>query len=121
MQLPSLQGVVHDPAILYTESCTTLGLVFVVAQSAHHGSLYSSCVSIRTCRVVLPFQPIASAVMEAKLGKSHVDIAQEAHIVPLEQEANEDVKHVNLSWRSWVVVFCCCFAYVPGIMLRYYC
>jgi hypothetical protein len=34
-----------------------------------------------------------------------------AHIVPIEQEAVEDAKHINLSWRSWVVVFVCCFAY----------
>jgi hypothetical protein len=39
--------------------------------------------------------------------KSHAD----AHIVPIEQEATEDVRHVDLSWRSWVVVFVCCFAY----------
>jgi hypothetical protein len=39
--------------------------------------------------------------------KSHTD----AHIVPIEQEATEDVRHVDLSWRSWVVVFVCCFAY----------
>jgi len=38
----------------------------------------------------------------------------EAHIVPIEQEAVEDVHHVNLSWRSWVVVFVCCFAYVTS-------
>lgn len=36
----------------------------------------------------------------------------EPHIVPIEQEATEDAKHVELSWRSWVVVFVCCFAYV---------
>lgn len=40
--------------------------------------------------------------------KSHT----QAHIVPIAQEATEDVKHVDLSWRSWVVVFVCCFAYV---------
>lgn len=39
----------------------------------------------------------------------------EAHIVPIAQEAVEDVKHVNLSWRSWVVVFVCCFAYVEPV------
>lgn len=29
----------------------------------------------------------------------------DAHIVPLEQEAYEDVTHINLTWRSWLVVF----------------
>jgi hypothetical protein len=36
----------------------------------------------------------------------------QAHIAPIEQEATEDAKHINLSWRSWVVVFVCCWAYV---------
>jgi hypothetical protein len=40
-------------------------------------------------------------------GKSQTD----ARIVPIEQEATEHVRHVDLSWRSWVVVFVCCFAY----------
>jgi hypothetical protein len=39
--------------------------------------------------------------------KAHSD----AHIVPIEQEVVEDARHVDLSWRSWVVVFVCCFAY----------
>ena len=36
----------------------------------------------------------------------------DAIVVPIEQEAHEHVHHVNLSWRSWVVVFVCCWAYV---------
>jgi hypothetical protein len=44
---------------------------------------------------------------DAPYHKSHTD----AHIVPIEQEATEDVRHVDLSWRSWIVVFVCCFAY----------
>lgn len=36
----------------------------------------------------------------------------QAHIVPIQQEATEDVRHVDLSWRSWLVVFVTCFAYV---------
>jgi hypothetical protein len=39
--------------------------------------------------------------------KSHTD----AHTVPIEQEAIEDARHIDLSWRSWMVVFVCCFAY----------
>lgn len=52
--------------------------------------------------------------MDDKTETTRVEVAHSrtAHIVPIDQEANEDVKHVNLSWRSWVVVFCCCFAYV---------
>lgn len=47
--------------------------------------------------------------------KSH-----EAHIAPLQQEATEDTRHVNLSWRSWIVVFFCCFAYVlPPLLVLY--
>jgi hypothetical protein len=36
----------------------------------------------------------------------------EAHIVTLQEEALEDARHINLSWRSWIVVFFCCWAYV---------
>jgi hypothetical protein len=43
--------------------------------------------------------------------KHHTD----AHIVPIEQEVNEDVRHIDLSWRSWVVVFVCCFAYATFV------
>lgn len=39
------------------------------------------------------------------LTEAHIDI------VPIDQEATEDVRHINLGWRSWVVVFVCCFAY----------
>ena len=39
--------------------------------------------------------------------KSH-DV--DAHIVPLEQEAHEDAMHIDLTWRSWLVVFVTCFA-----------
>ncbi|KAK6850597.1 hypothetical protein PG987_000231 [Apiospora arundinis] len=28
--------------------------------------------------------------------------------VPIDQEAHQDVRHVNLGWRSWAVVFVCC-------------
>jgi hypothetical protein len=34
----------------------------------------------------------------------------DTHIKTIEEEATEDATHVNLSWRSWVVVFVCCFA-----------
>ena len=52
--------------------------------------------------------------MDSKTGATHIEAthAREAHIVPIDQEANDDIHHVNLSWRSWMVVFCCCFAYV---------
>jgi hypothetical protein len=52
--------------------------------------------------------------MDIKSGVTLVEDThvQDMHIVPIDQEATEDVKHVNLSWRSWMVVFCCCFAYV---------
>ncbi|KAF1828734.1 MFS general substrate transporter [Decorospora gaudefroyi] len=57
--------------------------------------------------------------MESKTGVTHVEATRtaDAHIVPLEQEANEDVKHINLSWRSWIVVFCCCFAVMTQVFV----
>jgi MFS family permease len=39
------------------------------------------------------------------------------NIVPLEQEAVEDVTHVNLSWRSWLVVFVTCFAIMSQVFV----
>lgn len=42
----------------------------------------------------------------------HHDLTEDARIVPMEQEAHENVTHVNLSWRSWLVVFVTCWAYV---------
>ncbi|KAF2279816.1 MFS general substrate transporter [Westerdykella ornata] len=47
----------------------------------------------------------------------HVEAVHGPHIVPIEQEATEDVKHVNLTWRSWVVVFCCCFAVMSQVFV----
>jgi hypothetical protein len=46
---------------------------------------------------------------DPSLRKSH-DV--DAHIVPLQQEAHEDAMHIDLTWRSWLVVFVTCFAYV---------
>jgi hypothetical protein len=50
--------------------------------------------------------------IEGNHNAAHDKLHTEAHIVPIEQEATEDVQHIDLSWRSWVVVFVCCFAYV---------
>ncbi|XP_014555223.1 hypothetical protein COCVIDRAFT_27846 [Bipolaris victoriae FI3] len=57
--------------------------------------------------------------MDDKTETTRVEVAHSrtAHIVPIDQEANEDVKHVNLSWRSWVVVFCCCFAVMSQVFV----
>ncbi|KAH7355926.1 major facilitator superfamily domain-containing protein [Pyrenochaeta sp. MPI-SDFR-AT-0127] len=41
----------------------------------------------------------------------------DAHIVPIEQEATEDVRHVKLSWRSWMVVFVTCFAVMSQVFV----
>ena len=32
------------------------------------------------------------------------------HIVPIEEEAHQNASHVDLGWRSWLVVFITCFA-----------
>jgi hypothetical protein len=44
--------------------------------------------------------------------KSH-----EARIVPLAEEAQEDARHINLSWRSWIVVFFCCWAIMAQVFV----
>lgn len=41
----------------------------------------------------------------------------EFRIVPLEQEAVEDAIHIELSWRSWVVVFITCFAVAAQVFV----
>ncbi|KAF2711088.1 MFS general substrate transporter [Pleomassaria siparia CBS 279.74] len=40
-----------------------------------------------------------------------------SHIVPIEQEATEDARHVDLSWRSWLVVFVTCFAIMSQVFV----
>ena len=40
----------------------------------------------------------------------HHGHADELDIVPIEEEAVRNAVHINLSWRSWLVVFITCFA-----------
>jgi hypothetical protein len=35
-----------------------------------------------------------------------------ARIIPMQEEAQDDRVHIHLTWRSWMVVFVSCFAYV---------
>jgi len=63
--------------------------------------------------------------MDAK--DHHVDQIESTHashhhekyggprIVPIQQEATEDAIHVDLSWRSWLVVFVSCFAILAQV------
>ncbi|KAF1961542.1 MFS general substrate transporter [Byssothecium circinans] len=41
----------------------------------------------------------------------------DAHIIPIHQEAHEDDIHVNLTWRSWLVVFITCFAIMAQVFV----
>lgn len=43
----------------------------------------------------------------AHLPHGHAD---ELDVVPIEEEAVRNAVHINLSWRSWLVVFITCFA-----------
>lgn len=55
---------------------------------------------------------------EKKEDVYHVDAVKredDGHVQTMEEEAVDNAKHINLSWRSWVVVFFCCFAYVPRV------
>ncbi|KAG9195027.1 hypothetical protein G6011_00147 [Alternaria panax] len=52
--------------------------------------------------------------MDSKSGAARIETA---HIVPIDQEANDEIHHVNLSWRSWMVVFCCCFAVMSQVFV----
>ncbi|KAH7009966.1 major facilitator superfamily domain-containing protein [Ilyonectria destructans] len=42
---------------------------------------------------------------------------KELDVVPIQQAALEDAYHVKLSWRSWVVVFCTCFAIMAQVFV----
>ncbi|KAH7073994.1 major facilitator superfamily domain-containing protein [Paraphoma chrysanthemicola] len=48
----------------------------------------------------------------------HADHSPTAtRVVPLAQEATENAKHIDLSWRSWVVVFICSFAILAQVFV----
>ncbi|KAF2024007.1 MFS general substrate transporter [Setomelanomma holmii] len=53
--------------------------------------------------------------VEGDRDASHHKSHPEAHIVSLAQEATEDARHIDLSWRSWMVVFVCCFAVMSQV------
>lgn len=55
--------------------------------------------------------------MDSKKKTSFVEATLKAHIVPIEQEAQEDYQHVQLSWRSWMVVFWCSFAVMSQVFV----
>jgi MFS family permease len=55
--------------------------------------------------------------VEVTSDPSHQARTTQPHIVPAEQEAVEDVTHVNLSWRSWLVVFVTCFAIMSQVFV----
>lgn len=47
----------------------------------------------------------------------HHHYGHDARIVPIQQEAVEDARHINLSWRSWLVVFITCFAIMAQVFV----
>ncbi|KAL1844144.1 hypothetical protein VTK73DRAFT_2655 [Phialemonium thermophilum] len=58
--------------------------------------------------------PHAAAAAAAAAPKHH-----HAHpeIIPLDQEAVIDVVHIDLTWRSWLVVFLACFAIMAQVFV----
>lgn len=52
---------------------------------------------------------VEEAIAVADGGHRH-DRQEGMDVIPLDQEAVEDVVHINLTWRSWLVVFIACFA-----------
>ncbi|KAF2734223.1 MFS general substrate transporter [Polyplosphaeria fusca] len=57
------------------------------------------------------------AIQESETVDRHEDHHREVHIVPIQQEATEDVEHIHLSWRSWIVVFITCFAILAQVFV----
>lgn len=74
---------------------------------------------ILLCRFTRPRYLVMTVAQEhgSKTSSPHVDLTHHAHTIPIEQEADEAVKQVSMSWRSWLVVFCCCFAYGDFVFL----
>ncbi|KAF3024162.1 hypothetical protein E8E14_008396 [Neopestalotiopsis sp. 37M] len=50
---------------------------------------------------------------KSQLGLHH----EEKTILPLREEAQQDAIHIDLSWRSWVVVFITCFAIMAQVFV----
>ncbi|KAK8070211.1 hypothetical protein PG994_006827 [Apiospora phragmitis] len=51
--------------------------------------------------------------LDSSATSHHIEAAKHHRVidaVPIEQEAQQDVHHVKLGWRSWVVVFVACVA-----------
>lgn len=59
---------------------------------------------------------VEAQTLERAASPSHLK-SHEAQIVPLAQEAQEDAVHISLSWRSWIVVFFCCWAIMAQVFV----
>ncbi|KAI0177586.1 major facilitator superfamily domain-containing protein [Pestalotiopsis sp. NC0098] len=51
---------------------------------------------------------------KAHIGLSHLE---EKTVLPLREEAQQDAVHIDLSWRSWLVVFITCFAIMAQVFV----
>ncbi|KAI0113934.1 major facilitator superfamily domain-containing protein [Nemania sp. FL0031] len=49
--------------------------------------------------------------------KAQASEHEDAAVVPIQQEAVEDAQHIQLSWRSWLVVFITCFAILAQVFV----
>ncbi|KAI0003579.1 MFS general substrate transporter [Xylariaceae sp. FL0662B] len=58
----------------------------------------------------------SAASLEAQTGASSPG-AEEIEVVPIEREAAQGARHVQLSWRSWLVVFITCFAIMAQVFV----
>ncbi|KAJ9161040.1 MFS general substrate transporter [Coniochaeta hoffmannii] len=51
-----------------------------------------------------------TGVAEVRLEHPEHHHHKEINVIPIEQEAVQDAVHIDLTWRSWLVVFITCFA-----------
>ncbi|KAH8901812.1 MFS general substrate transporter [Coniochaeta sp. PMI_546] len=60
-----------------------------------------------------------TGVAEVRLEHSdhHHHHHREINVLPLEQEAVQDAVHIQLTWRSWLVVFITCFAVAAQVFV----
>ncbi|AEO65543.1 b6246144-b555-4864-ba49-ca1a76f0f3a2 [Thermothielavioides terrestris] len=59
----------------------------------------------------------AEQVSNGSSGGREVHRPHHLEVVPIEEEAHQGDVHINLSWRSWLVVFITCFAIMAQVFV----
>ncbi|KAF2964600.1 hypothetical protein GQX73_g8982 [Xylaria multiplex] len=60
---------------------------------------------------------VEKPVLQANSEKAEKSEDEDPDVVPIQQEAIQDAYHIDLSWRSWLVVFITCFAIMAQVFV----